>query len=444
MAAITPRGVQPQSAKASEAADLQVVFRRTSVRALRDARRVAKLELPASGVKPALNRKEIAVVGLGFVGLANSCLLARNNRVVGVDVSVQRTAAINAGRSPICDPDIEAFLSSSGSRIEATTDAEAAFTGADYVVIATPTNYDPATNRFDTRSVETVARQVIAVNPDAVIVIKSTVPVGFTERLKAETGSRNILFSPEFLREGRALHDNLHPSRIIVGEQSERGRAFADVLLEGTAEKNAPVLLTSSTEAEAIKLFSNSFLAMRVAFFNELDSYAFSHGLDTRAIISGVCLDPRIGAHYNNPSFGYGGYCLPKDTKQLLASFGDVPQTLIGAIVRSNATRKDFIAGAILQRRPRTVGFHRLVMKSGADNYRTSAIQGVMKRIKAHGVEALVYEPLLQENSFLESRVVRDLEVFKRECDVIVANRLTADLRDVREKVFTRDVFGAD
>ena len=444
MAAITPRGVESQSTKVSEAADLAVVSRRSSVKALRDTQRVAKLELAARGVKPALKRREIAVVGLGFVGLANSCLLAKNNRVVGVDVSVQRTAAINARRSPIADPDIEAFLSSPGSRLEATTDAEAAFTGADYVVIATSTNYDPATNRFDTRSVEAVVSQVIAVNPTAVIVIKSTVPVGFTERLKAQTGFRNILFSPEFLREGRALHDNLHPSRIIVGEQSERGRALAEMLLEGTAEKNAPVLLTSSTEAEAIKLFSNSYLAMRVAFFNELDSFALSHGLDTRAIISGVCLDPRIGAHYNNPSFGYGGYCLPKDTKQLLASFADVPQTLIGAIVRSNSTRKDFIAGTILQRRPRTVGFHRLVMKSGADNCRTSAIQGVMKRIRANGVEALVYEPLLQESVFLGSRVVRDLEVFKRDCDVIVANRLTEDLRDVCEKVFTRDLFGAD
>lgn len=444
MAAITPRGVQSQATTASEAADLQLVSWRSSVRVLRDPQRVAKLERAAQEVKPALKRKDIAVVGLGFVGLANSCLLAKHNRVVGVDVSVRRTAAINARQSPIADPEIEAFLSSPGSRLEATTDAEAAFADADYVIIATPTNYDPATNRFDTRSVETVVSQVIAVNPAALIVIKSTVPLGFTERLKAQTGSRNILFSPEFLREGRALHDNLHPSRIVVGERSERGRALAELLLEGTAGKNAPVLLTSSTEAEAIKLFSNSFLAMRVAFFNELDSYALSHGLDTRAIISGVCLDPRIGAHYNNPSFGYGGYCLPKDTKQLLASFGDVPQTLIGAIVRSNATRKDFIAGTILQRRPRTVGFHRLVMKSGADNCRTSAIQGVMKRIRASGVEALVYEPLLQESSFLDSRVVRDLEVFKRDCDVIVANRLTEELRDVREKVFTRDLFGAD
>jgi UDPglucose 6-dehydrogenase len=444
MTAITGTGVQSQLRKASEAADLQVITRRTSVRALRDPQRVAKLELAARGVEPGLKRKEIAVVGLGFVGLANSCVLAKNHRVVGVDVSVERTAAINARRSPISDPDIEAFLSSPGSRLEATTDAGAAFTGADYVVIATPTNYDPATNRFDTRSVETVVRQVIAVNPAAVIVIKSTVPLGFTERLKAETGSPNILFSPEFLREGRALHDNLHPSRIVVGEQSERGRAFADMLLEGTADKKAPVLLTGSTEAEAIKLFSNSFLAMRVAFFNELDSYALSHGLDARAIINGVCLDPRIGAHYNNPSFGYGGYCLPKDTKQLLASFGEVPQALIGAVVRSNSARKDFIAGKILQRRPRTVGFHRLVMKAGADNYRTSAIQGVMKRIRANGVDALVYEPLLQEKFFLGSRVVRDLEVFKRDCDVIVANRLTEDLRDVREKVFTRDLFGAD
>lgn len=444
MAGITPRGVQSQSTKASAAAGLQVVSRRAPLRALQDPQRFAMLERAAAEVKPALEGKQIAVVGMGFVGLANSCLLAKHNRVVGVDVSVQRTAAINAGRSPVADPDIEAFLSSPGSRLEATTDADAAFAGADYVMVATPTNYDPATNRFDTRSVEAVARRVIAVNPGAIIVIKSTVPVGFTERLKAETGSPNILFSPEFLREGRALHDNLHPSRIIVGEQSPRGRALADLLLEGTTARNAPVLLTGSTEAEAIKLFANSFLAMRVAFFNELDSYALSHGLDTRAIIGGVGLDPRIGAHYNNPSFGYGGYCLPKDTRQLLANFGDIPQALIGAIVRSNAARKDFIARRILQQRPRTVGFHRLVMKSGADNYRASAIQGVMKRIKASGVEALVYEPLLQESSFLDSRVVCDLEAFKRDCDVIVANRLTEDLHDVREKVFTRDLFGAD
>lgn len=444
MTAINGSGAQPQTIPASEGAELHRASRRTPVRALRPPLRAAKSEVAAHGVEPALKRKDIAVVGLGFVGLANSCLLAKNNRVVGVDVSVERTAAVNARQSPIADPDIEAFLASPGSRLEATTDAEAAFRGADYVVVATPTNYDPATNRFDTRSVEAVAHQVIAVNPAAVIVIKSTVPVGFTERLKAQTGSRNILFSPEFLREGRALHDNLHPSRIIVGEPSERGRAVADLLLEGTAARNAPVLLTSSTEAEAIKLFSNSFLAMRVAFFNELDSYALRHGLDTRAIIDGVCLDPRIGAHYNNPSFGYGGYCLPKDTRQLLANFGDVPQTLIGAIVRSNATRKDFIAETILQRRPRTVGFHRLVMKSGADNYRTSAIQGVLKRVTAHGVEALVYEPLLRESAFLGSRVVRDLGAFKRDCDLIVANRLTDELRDVREKVFTRDLFGAD
>lgn len=386
----------------------------------------------------------IAVVGMGYVGLSNACLLAPHNQVLGVDVDARRVASINAKRSPIEDADIQNVLARPSRVFEATTDADAAYEGAEYVIVATPTDYDPDTNKFDTQSVEAVIQAVNRVNPCATIVVKSTVPVGFTSRINSETGIGNVVFSPEFLREGRALHDNLFPSRIIVGDQSSRGRVFADLLLQGAVKKDVPVLLTSSSEAEAVKLFSNTYLAMRVAYFNELDSYALSHGLDARQIIEGVGLDPRIGTHYNNPSFGYGGYCLPKDTKQLLANYDQVPQTLIKAIVESNSTRKDFIADCILRRNPQTVGIYRLVMKSGSDNYRASSIQGVMKRIKAKGIPVVVYEPVLQEKEFFHSRVVRDLELFKRDCDVIVANRMTDALRDVEHKVFTRDIFGGD